>query len=176
VERRLKRWAQTCLPECTKSDLKAGIIYHTHHFFQKVVELIYKLCHIHFQSCYINIPIKKRHNNAPCMEESGIARLGAAIADDMNEDLSAFAHSVFSEPVGGRQKLVRSSFANGARRLEGVADLSAGVWLHALPIASSCQLRDRSVVCALFCQLGRALLACRISPEGFAAKFSTAER
>jgi hypothetical protein len=110
------------------------------------------------------------------MEEASIARLGAVISDNMNEDLSGFVHSVLSQLGGFRQKMVRRFFAKSARRLDSVADLSAGVWLDVLPIAPNCHKGDRDVVCALLCQLGCALQACRISPEPFAAKFSTAGR
>jgi hypothetical protein len=41
-----------------------------------------------------------------------------------------------------------------AKRLESVADVSAGAWLDALRIVSNCHLGDGDAVCALRYQLG----------------------
>ena len=40
------------------------------------------------------------------------------------------------------------------KRVEAVADVTAGAWLEALPVASNCLLDDGDVVSSLRCMLG----------------------
>jgi hypothetical protein len=92
---------------------------------------------------------------ATCMKESSVARQNVVLSDDLIEGLlPGFAHAVSSELGEVRQRLLNEELsAEGANRLESVADVSAGAWLDALPIVSNCHLGDGDVVCALRYQL-----------------------
>jgi hypothetical protein len=85
-----------------------------------------------------------------CMEPS-VARLDAVLSEDMIEGLlPGFAHAVLYELGEVRQKFLKEELSGeGAKRLESVADVSAGEWLDALPILFNCRLSDGDVVCAL---------------------------
>jgi hypothetical protein len=63
--------------------------------------------------------------------------------------------AVLSELREVPQKLPKEELSvEGAKRLETVADVSAGAWLDALPFVCNCHLGDGDVVCALRHQLG----------------------
>jgi hypothetical protein len=70
------------------------------------------------------------------------------------------SHMLFFSEVGEvHQKLKGRLSIAGAKRLESVADVSAGAWLDVLPVVFNCHLGDGDVVCALRYQLG----VCRTS-------------
>jgi hypothetical protein len=108
---------------------------------------------------------------ATCMKGSSVARLDAVLSHDMIKGFfSGFAHAAFSKLEEVRQKLsaafsrqtLNTVFSElkeelsveGAKRLESVADVTAGAWLDALPIVPNRHLGDGVVVCALRYQLG----------------------
>ena len=54
----------------------------------------------------------------------------------------------------------------GSRRVKCVADVTAGAWLDALPVASNCVLGDGDVVSSLWYMLGLCPAAMQDNPLG----------
>ena len=73
-----------------------------------------------------------------------------------SDELSRISeHNVLEQLAEVRQrKLSQSSDSYAKRRLEGVADTTAGPWLEALPVCSNCVLSDRDVVSFVRYMLG----------------------
>ena len=91
-----------------------------------------------------------------CMKESTTSRLSPELTDAMIEGmLPGFAHSVLAELAEQRQtELLGRLSAEGVKRLESVADTTAGAWMDAMPVASTCHLGDGDVVGSLRYMLG----------------------
>jgi hypothetical protein len=87
----------------------------------------------------------------PCMDSATLFKRGAVLTDAMIEGtLPGFSHLVFADLAAARQVKLRDRLSpEDRKRLESVADLTAGAWLDALPVSSSCVVGDGDVVSSL---------------------------
>ena len=90
------------------------------------------------------------------MSAASVSTLGVVFIDAMVVDiLRGFAHSVSAELAEFRQELSRDGLSfQDRRRVEGVADVTAGLWLDAMPTVSNCVLGDGDIVSSLRYMLG----------------------
>ena len=92
----------------------------------------------------------------PYMSQAALSGLDGVLTDSMLENgLPGFAQSVLTDLAVWRQQLLKQGFSpENCRRVEAVADVTAGAWLDALPVASNCLLGDGDVVSSLRYMLG----------------------
>ena len=92
----------------------------------------------------------------PFMSQTARGRLDVVLTDTMVEHgLPGFAHLVLSDLAVWRQQLLKRGLSpENCRRVDAVADVTAGAWLDALPVASNCLLGDGDVVSSLRYMLG----------------------
>ena len=92
----------------------------------------------------------------PCMSAASVSTLGTVLTDAMVADvLPGFAQSVSAELAAVQQGLLRDGLSfQDRRRVECVADVTAGAWFDAMPTVSICVLGDGDVVSPLRYMLG----------------------
>jgi hypothetical protein len=90
------------------------------------------------------------------MHSATVPKLGAVLTDAMSEGiLPGFSHLVFPDLAAARQVQLRDRLSSeGRKRLESVADVTAGPWLDALPVSSNCVLGNGDVVSSFRYMLG----------------------
>ena len=83
----------------------------------------------------------------PFMSAAALGGVDSVLTDTMVENgLPWFALSVLVDLAVWQQQLLKQELsAENCRRMEAVADVTAGAWLDALPVDSNCLLDDGDV-------------------------------
>ena len=92
----------------------------------------------------------------PFMSAAALGGVDSVLTDAMVETgLPGFAQSVLADLAVWRQQQLKQGLTLvNCRRVEAVADVTAGAWLDALPVSSNCLLGDGDVVSSLRYMLG----------------------
>ena len=90
------------------------------------------------------------------MQAAALGGVDSVLTDAMVETgLPGFAHSVLADLAVWRQQQLKQGLTLvNCRRVEVVADVTAGALLDALPVSSNCLLGDGDVVSSLRYMLG----------------------